>query len=199
MDAAKKSNPIGTQWIFIVFDSVAWRGCIERKWRIFLSFSFIRTLYWFQLSTAPTLWKAVRVIQRVAGDHRPDRNQRTGPWKRKRKRNKKHRKKNSPREKERKREIKWRQKWQNQTTKKKKKTDRLSAVLTAFYTKKKREKGKKKEKKRERKRNARLPSCTGLQRNRYVGCSWLFFLVVSAGLPSSVELRLYFRFMELVV
>lgn len=84
-------------------------------------------------------------------------------------------KKNSPRKKERKREIKWRQKWQNQTTKKKKKTDRLSAVLTAFYTKKKREKGKKKEKKRERKRNARLPSCTGLQRNRYVGYSWLFF------------------------
>lgn len=32
-----------------------------------------------QPSTAPTLWKAVRVIQRVAGDHRPDRNQRTGP------------------------------------------------------------------------------------------------------------------------
>ena len=147
MDAAKKSNPIGTQWIFIVFDSVAWRGCIERKWRIFLSFSFIRTLYWFQLSTAPTLWKAVRVIQRVAGDHRPDRNQRTGPWKRKRKRNKKHRKKKQPSRERMKERNKMKAKMTKPDNKKKRKPTVCPLFSLLFTPKKKEKKGKKRKKK----------------------------------------------------
>ena len=147
MDAAKKSNPIGTQWIFIVFDSVAWRGCIERKWRIFLSFSFIRTLYWFQLSTAPTLWKAVRVIQRVAGDHRPDRNQRTGPWKRKRKRNKKHRKKKQPSRERMKERNKMKAKMTKPDNKKKKENRPFVRCSHCFLHQKKKRKREKKGKK----------------------------------------------------